>query len=66
MLQRRRLPESGDVSGYDWDLVARANENAVLLRAVKLDQIDSAHIAEELKDFGKGERRTLGSHLVRR
>ena len=38
-------------------------ENAALLRAGKLDQIDAAHIAEELEDLGKSERRALGSRL---
>jgi hypothetical protein len=44
-------------------LVAWALENAALLRAGRLEEIDAAHIAEELEDLGKSERRALGSHL---
>jgi hypothetical protein len=51
------------MSAYERDLVAWAVENAALLRAGQLDQIDAAHIAEELEDLGKSEQRALGSHL---
>jgi hypothetical protein len=63
MRQRQHHSGSGDVSEYDRDLVAWATENAALLRAGKLDRIDAAHIAEELEDLGKSERRALASHL---
>jgi len=51
---------SGD---YDTDLYAWANRNAALLRAGQLAEIDAEHIAEELEDMGKSERRALRSHL---
>ncbi|MCB2262821.1 MAG: DUF29 domain-containing protein [Candidatus Thiosymbion ectosymbiont of Robbea hypermnestra] len=64
-LQHQHHPEPADVSDsdYDRDLVAWAMENATLLRVGRLDRIDAAHIAEELEDLGKSERRALGSHL---
>jgi hypothetical protein len=49
--------------GYEEDLYAWALENASLLRAGRLSEIDADHIAEELEDMGKSERRALRSHL---
>ncbi|MGC3872122.1 DUF29 domain-containing protein [Halomonas sp. GXIMD04776] len=50
---------------YDQDTYAWALEQASLLRAGKLDQIDIEHIAEEIESVGKGERRALVSQLAR-
>ena len=61
--QHHILRDSVGTSDYDRDLVYWAIENAALLRAGRLDEIDAAHIAEELEDLGKSERRALGSHL---
>jgi ribosomal protein L29 len=52
-----------DKPGYEEDFYAWALENAVLLRAARLSEIDAEHIAEELEDMGKSERRALRSHL---
>jgi hypothetical protein len=48
---------------YETDLVAWAEANAALLRQGRLSEIDGLHIAEELEDVGKSERRSLASHL---
>jgi hypothetical protein len=48
---------------YDDDLVGWAAANAALLRAGRLSQVDRLHLAEELDDLGKCERRSLTSHL---
>ena len=48
---------------YDDDLVGWAAANAALLRAGRLSQVDRLHLAEELEDLGKSERRSLTSHL---
>ena len=48
---------------YDDDLVAWALANADLLRKGQLSQIDADHLAEELEDLGKSERRALCSHI---
>jgi iron-sulfur cluster repair protein YtfE (RIC family) len=49
--------------GYDEDYCAGLAENAALLRAGRLSRIDVEHIAEELEDMGKSERRALRSQL---
>ena len=48
---------------YEQDLLAWAEANACLLRAGRLSEVDAEHIAEELEDVGKSERRALRSHL---
>ena len=48
---------------YETDLVAWAEANAALLRQGRVSEIDALHIAEELEDVGKSERRSLASHL---
>lgn len=48
---------------YEQDLVAWAEANARLLRTGRLAEVDAEHIAEELEDVGKSERRALGSQL---
>jgi len=48
---------------YDHDLCAWAEANAALLRSGCLSAIDTAHLAEELEDMGKSERRSLRGHL---
>jgi len=48
---------------YDADFHAWANEQATLLRAGCLSEIDVEHIAEEIETLGRGERRELVSRL---
>ena len=48
---------------YDTDLYAWANTNADLLRKGKYEQIDVAHLIEEIEDMGKNDQRSLASHL---
>jgi hypothetical protein len=48
---------------YETDIIAWANEQAALLRVGKLAEIDVAHIAEEIEDVGKSERRELASRV---
>jgi hypothetical protein len=38
---------------YETDIVAWANEQAALLRAGKLSQLDIEHIADEVEDVGR-------------
>lgn len=49
---------------YETDIVAWANEQAALLRAGKLDQIDIEHISDEVEDVGKSEQRELSSRMA--
>jgi len=47
------------MTGYDQDIIAWANEQASLLRTGQFDQLDIAHLAEEIEDVGKSEQREL-------
>lgn len=51
-------------TSYDKDVVAWAAEQAALLRAGKLSDIDIEHIAEEIEDVGKSEQRELASRMA--
>ncbi len=48
---------------YETDVIAWANEQAALLRAGRLAEIDIVHIAEEIEDVGKSEQRELASRM---
>ena len=52
-----------DDTCYEEDLYAWALKNAALLRAGRVSEIDVQHLAEELEDMGKSERRALRSQL---
>ncbi len=49
---------------YESDVIAWANEQARLLRAGRFDALDIEHIAEEIEDVGKSEKRELKSRMV--
>jgi Domain of unknown function DUF29 len=51
-------------TSYETDIVAWANEQARLIRAGQFDQLDLAHIAEEIEDVGKSEQRELASRMA--
>lgn len=51
-------------TSYEADVVAWANEQASLIRAGRFDQLDLAHIAEEIEDVGKSEQRELASRMA--
>jgi hypothetical protein len=51
-------------TSYDIDIVAWANEQARLLRAGRFDLLDLEHIAEEIEDVGKSERREIVSRMA--
>jgi Domain of unknown function DUF29 len=48
---------------YDQDFYAWTNEQAGLLRAGRLSEADVEHIAEEIENMGKSEKRELVSRL---
>ncbi|WP_435539855.1 DUF29 domain-containing protein [Azospirillum sp. ST 5-10] len=54
---------------YDEDYYAWTQEQARLLREAARERINTAvdweHIAEEIEDMGKSDRRLVGSHLAR-
>src|SRR5271155_4858757 len=54
-------PQLGE---YDKDFYAWSLHNAALLREGKLSEVDLEHIAEEIEDMGKKDRRELISRLA--
>lgn len=53
----------GETQLYDQDFYAWAMKSAELLKERRFSEIDAEHIAEELEDVGKSERRSLESHI---
>jgi len=51
-------------STYETDIVAWSNEQAQLLRAGLFSYLDVEHIAEEIEDVGKSERRELRNRMT--
>ena len=49
---------------YDEDFAAWTSETARLLRASRFDEVDVAHVAEEIEDMGKSEKREMLSRLT--
>ena len=50
---------------YDKDFAEWARHNAELLRGGRASEADLEHIAEEIEDLGKRERRSLHNRSVR-
>jgi glutamine synthetase adenylyltransferase len=50
---------------YDADFAEWTRQNAELLRSGRASEADLEHIAEEIEDMGKRERRSLHNRLVR-
>jgi hypothetical protein len=48
---------------YEQDFFEWTVQNAQLLRAGRLEEADLEHIAEEIEDMGRSERRELESRL---
>jgi hypothetical protein len=55
---------SANLHSYDGDIIAWANEQARLLRTRRFDALDIEHLAEEIEDVGKSERREIKSRMV--
>ena len=51
-------------TSYEADVVAWANEQAAFVRAGRLDMMDLEHIAEEIEDVGKSEKREISSRMA--
>ena len=50
--------------GYDQDVVAWATEQARLIRSGQFDKLDVEHIADEIEDVGRSEKRELASRMA--
>ena len=48
---------------YEKDIIVWATEQAASLRAGKLSGLDIEHIAEEIEDVGKSEKRDLSLRM---
>ncbi len=59
-----RTSASGNVELYETDIVAWSKEQAHLLQAGRLSELDIEHIAEEIADVGKSEQRELASRMA--
>ena len=55
---------SAQLHSYEGDIIAWANEQARLLREGLFSQLDIEHIAEEIEDVGKSEKRELASRMA--
>jgi hypothetical protein len=49
---------------YETDVIAWANEQAAFIRAGRFDLLDIEHIADEIEDVGKSEKRELESRMA--
>ena len=49
---------------YEKDIIVWATEQAALLRAGKLSALDIEHIAVEIEDVGKSEKREMSSRMA--
>jgi hypothetical protein len=54
----------GKVTSYNADVIAWANEQASFIRSGRFDLLDIEHIADEIEDVGKSERRELRSRMA--
>jgi len=54
----------GTASLYDEDFAVWTSEPARLLREKRFDEIDIEHVAEEIEDMGKRDKRELYSRLT--
>lgn len=53
-----------NITAYETDVVAWANEQAALIRAGRFELLDLQHIAEEIEDVGKAEKRELANRMI--
>jgi hypothetical protein len=51
-------------AGYDTDFYEWCLENAALIRAGRIDEVDLEHVAEEIEDMGKRDKREVQSRLA--
>lgn len=49
---------------YEFDVIAWAQEQAALLRSGRFDLLDIEHIADEIEDVGKSEKREIRNRMA--
>jgi hypothetical protein len=52
------------VTSYNTDVIAWANEQAAFIRSGRFELLDIEHIADEIEDVGKSEKREIKSRMV--
>lgn len=52
------------MQNYETDVIAWANEQAAFIRSGRFDLLDLEHIADEIEDVGKSERRELRNRMA--
>lgn len=60
----RSVSPAENEARYDVDFFAWTQRTAALLRSGRVDEVDAEHLAEEVEDMGKRERRELASRIV--
>jgi hypothetical protein len=51
-------------TAYDKDVILWSEQQARLLRAGRFDELDVEHLADEIEDVGKSEKRELASRMA--
>ena len=69
-MQQNRRPTAAEEkvkatrTPYDRDLILWSEEQARLLRARRFSELDLEHLADEIEDVGKSEKRELASRMA--
>ena len=61
---RRSGAKSGRTADYDKDVILWSEEQARMLRARRFADLDIEHLADEIEDVGKSEKRELASRMA--
>jgi len=61
---RRSGAKSGRTADYDKDVILWSEEQARMLRARRFAELDIEHLADEIEDVGKSEKRELASRMA--
>ena len=61
---RRPKAASGRPTPYERDVILWSQEQARLLRAGRFSELDIEHLADEIDDVGKSEKRELASRMA--
>ena len=63
-VRRPRVPSRRAGTSYDKDVILWSEEQARLLRAGRFSELDIEHLADEIEDVGKSEKRELASRMA--
>ena len=63
-MRNQSFEKGQTLTSYDKDVVAWSREQAGLLRAGRLDELDTEHIADEIEDVGRAEIRELTRRMA--